>query len=155
MSKWIISVLLLIELGLVTFALFYLGFCHPDAAPVALKNILLSILFGGLGGTIYCLRGVYLNACVRKKWDSDWAPWYLIRPFLSLALGGISYLLIKSGLLFLNANQGELHQLGIWLLAFLAGLNVDKTLSKIESIGQSVWGIEPSKQSEKHEGKNG
>lgn len=155
MSKWIVSALLLIELGLIATALLYLGFCPTKFLSVELKNIMFSILFGGLGGVSYCLRGVYLNACVYKKWNIDWLPWYLIRPFLSLVLGGISYLLIKSCLLLLNANQGDINQLGIWLLAFLAGLNVNKTLARIESIGESTWGIEQSRQSKNQEDKNG
>lgn len=154
MSKWIVSALLLIELVLIATALLYLGFCPVEIVSTELKNIALSTLFGGLGGVAYCLRGVYLNACVYKRWDNDWLPWYFIRPFLSLTFGGISYLLVKSGLLLLNASQTNMHQQGIWLLAFIAGLNVDNALSKIESIGQSAWGLQPTRQSQKYEAKD-
>jgi uncharacterized MnhB-related membrane protein len=47
-------------------------------------------LIGGLGGVTYCLRGVYLNACVRKQWDDAWQPWYYrfgVHPWLKTVPG--------------------------------------------------------------------
>ncbi|MDR6496382.1 hypothetical protein J2797_006309, partial [Paraburkholderia terricola] len=85
---------------------------------------------------------------------AQWLPWYFIRPVVSLILGGVSYLFIQSGLLLLGASHdagsGQ-NQLGIWAMTFLAGLNVDKFLTKIEAVGQSVWGIELSRQSKQQE----
>lgn len=55
---------------------------------------------------------------------------------------------VKSGLLLFGATQQQdASQLGIWAVAFLAGLNVDKFIAKVESVGQTVWGLEPSRQS--------
>ena len=56
-------------------------------------------LVGGIGGVVYCLRGVYLNACVKKVWDDQWQPWYYIRPIVSHLCGAISFLFLKAGLL--------------------------------------------------------
>lgn len=103
---------------------------------------------GGLGGIVYCLRGVYINACVRKSWDDAWQPWYFIRPWVSLICGAISWLFLKAGLLLLDASAtGEGSDLGFYALAFIAGLNVDKFISKIEDIAQAAWGIEKSRAS--------
>ena len=60
-------------------------------------------LIGGVGGVIYCLRAVYINACVRKCWDEQWHPWYYIRPVVSLISGGVSWLFLSAGLLILDA----------------------------------------------------
>jgi hypothetical protein len=104
------------------------------------------ILLGGLGGVVYCLRGVYLNASVRKQWDPAWVPWYYIRPIVSLACGGISFLFLKAGLLLLESKQNtDSTDLGFYALAFVAGLNVDKFITKIEDIAQATWGIEKSR----------
>lgn len=103
-------------------------------------------LAGGVGGIVYCLRAVYLNACVHKRWDTDWHPWYYIRPFVSFVCGGISWLFLKTGLLVLSANRSpDGSDLGFYALALIAGLNVDKFISKIEDIAQAVWGIEKSR----------
>ena len=112
------------------------------------RTILNSILIGGLGGVIYCLRSTYLNVSVRKCWDESYVVWYFVRPIASLIIGGISYLFIKAGLvLFSTAEHYEINQLSIWSLAFLSGLNVDKFLKKLESIGEMLWGIAPSNMS--------
>jgi hypothetical protein len=103
-------------------------------------------LAGGFGGVVYTLRAVYLNACVHKRWDSDWEPWYYIRPFVSLVCGGVSWVFLKAGLLILEADTtAGASELGFYALAFIAGLNVDKFISKIEDVAQAAWGIEKSR----------
>lgn len=103
-------------------------------------------LVGGLGGATYCLRGVYLNASVRKQWDEDWKPWYYIRPAVSHISGAASYIFLRAGLLLLEATPGEkTTNLGFLALAFIAGLNVDKFIAKVEDIAQATWGIEKSR----------
>jgi hypothetical protein len=103
-------------------------------------------LAGGIGGCVYCLRGVYLNACVHKRWDPEWQPWYYIRPFVSLVCGAASCLFLKAGLLVLESTQKENStDLGFLGLAFVAGLNVDNFLAKVEEIAKATWGIERSR----------
>jgi len=112
----------------------------------SLKVGLMCSIIGGLGGCIYCLRAVYLNACVRKQWDEVWKPWYYIRPIVSMACGGVSYLFLRAGLLILESGtRSDSSDLGFYALAFIAGLNVDKFISKIEDVAQAVWGIEKSR----------
>ena len=147
-SVWAVSVGLIVEMLAVAGALAAVALGQATWLDGELKVVAVCVLFGGLGGVTYCLRGVYLNACVRKQWDVAWLPWYLLRPIVSLVLGGVSYLFVKSGLLLLGATQDQSgSQLGIWAMSYIAGLNVDRFLAKIEDIGSTVWGVEPSRQS--------
>ena len=147
-SVWVVSVGLIAELLAVVGGLGFIALGQSPWLDGELKVVSVCVLFGGLGGVTYCLRGIYLNACVRKRWDVGWLPWYLLRPIVSLVLGGVSYLFVKSGLLLLGATQDQTgSQLGIWAMSFIAGLNVDRFLAKIEDIGSTVWGVEPSRQS--------
>ena len=115
---------------------------------VRYQTSIICALVGGIGGTVYCLRGVYLNACVRNTWDTTWLPWYFIRPVVSIVCGWVSYLLLKAGLLVLDsAPQPDGNHYGFFVLAFVAGLNVDKFISKIEEVAQITWGIEKSRAS--------
>jgi hypothetical protein len=101
---------------------------------------------GGIGGVVYCLRGLYVNTCARDGWDPKWLLWYFTRPFVSLVCGAISYLLLKAGLLVLDSSpKADANHIGFYVLAFIAGLNVDKFLSKIEEVAQTTWGIEKSR----------
>ena len=105
-------------------------------------------LAGGFGGVLYCMRGVYLNYSVKKQWSNEWYPWYIIRPFVSILTGGVSFLFLKAGLLVLEAQtEASSSNFGFYALAFIAGLNVDKFISKIEDLAQATWGIEKSRAS--------
>lgn len=107
---------------------------------------LLCALMGGLGGTGYCLRAIYFNACVRGNWDDQWLPWYFIRPFASVLFGGVSYVFLQAGLLVLDAPRGaEASSWGYLAVAFIAGLNVDGIMARLEQIAESAWGIRPTR----------
>lgn len=104
------------------------------------------VLVGGVGGVLYCLRAVYISACIRKEWDDIWQPWYYIRPIVSHLCGGVSFLFLKAGLLVLESQKtGETTNIGFYALAFIAGMNVDKFIAKIEDIAKTTWGIDKSR----------
>jgi hypothetical protein len=99
-----------------------------------------------IGGCLYCMRAVYINKCVHKRWDPDWNIWYFLRPLTSLICGGVSFLFLKAGLLVLESNTSQhASDIGFYALAFVAGLNVDKFVAKIEDVSQAIWGIEKSR----------
>ncbi|WP_244137032.1 hypothetical protein [Burkholderia pyrrocinia] len=53
---------------------------------------------------------------------------------------------MKAGLLVLESHTSEgATELGFYALAFVAGLNVDKFVAKIEGVAHAVWGIEKSR----------
>ena len=108
-----------------------------------------SILIGGIGGIVYCLKAIYYESCVKDNWSNKWAIWYYIRPWNSLIMGGISWLFLKSGLLILEGSSKDSAGYGFYALAFIAGLNVDKFLKKIEETAKTIWGIEKSNMSKK------
>lgn len=106
-------------------------------------------IFGGIGGITYCLRGIYLNACVHNRWSDSWLPWYYIRPVVSVITGAISSIFLKAGLIVLEAKQSDNPtNLAFYALAFIAGLNVDRFLEKIEDVAHVTWGIKKSRASQ-------
>ncbi len=107
---------------------------------------------GGIGGVTYCLRGIYLNACVYNRWSETWLPWYFIRPIVSVITGVISSLFLKAGLIVLEAKQSDSPtNLAFYALAFIAGLNVDRFIDKVEDIAQVTWGIKKSRTAAKED----
>lgn len=104
------------------------------------------ILIAAIAGSLYCLRAVYLNKCVRKSWDVDWEVWYYIRPITSSISGLAAYIFLKAGLVVLEASQEiDSGEFGFLAFAFIAGLNVDKFVVKIEEIAKATFGIEKSR----------
>lgn len=130
-------------------ALVYAGLVKGDVFPEWIMSKKLMIrcgLIGVLGGTLYCLRGVYLNKCVRNCWEDRWHVWYVLRPVVSGICGVVAYLFLKAGLIVLDASQnGSGGDYGYMAFAFFAGLNVDKFVGKIEDVGMAIFGIEKSR----------
>ncbi len=121
-------------------------------ATTGLYLAILCGISGGIGGVTYCLRGIYLNACVFDRWSDKWLPWYFIRPLVSFICGVVSCLFLKAGLILLEASQQDgSSNLSFFALAFIAGLNVDKFIEKIEDIAQVTWGIKKSRSARKEE----
>lgn len=128
----------------ISLAAISLGMLPHEYEPIRIP--LACCLTALLGGGLYCIRAVYLNKCVRKSWDSDWHTWYFLRPLASFICGGASFLFLKAGLLVLESHTTEgATELGFYALAFVAGLNVDKFVAKIEGVAHAVWGIERSR----------
>ena len=145
-------ILIGLYLGLVSAAFIScLAWLALGSPPEHLTPVLLGLkcaLTGGLGGCFYCLRAIYLNYSVRKQWSADWYPWYIIRPVVSAGSGVVAYLFLKAGLLILESGtRQDASDLGFYALSFIAGLNVDNFIRKIESVAQSIWGIDKSRTS--------
>ena len=139
---------LLILAGLGTATMYFL--LNQEANELKrLETLAICMIAGGIGGVLYCLRGIYLNASVRKNWDEKWYPWYFIRPIVSMLSGGVSYVFLKAGLLILESHsKPNSSHLAYFALAFVAGLNVDKFIAKIEAIAKTSWGIDKSRAGE-------
>lgn len=132
--------------ALYAYALFLVISCNDVGAIEPYKVGLASAIIGGLGGCMYCLRGLYVNCCARSSWDKKWIIWYILRPITSVGSGAVSFLFLKAGLLVLESNvNSNASEFGFYALAFIAGLNVDKFMKKIEDIGEAVFGIEKSR----------
>ncbi len=108
------------------------------------------IFFGLLGGCSYCLRALYIRYCVTKEWCNRWIVWHIIRPIISCIMGAVSFLFIKAGLLLLSIPEAEATQnYGLYAIAFIAGMNVNNFIQRIEGIFKNVMQIEPTRTSNK------
>jgi hypothetical protein len=64
-------------------------------------------------------------------------------------VGSVAYIFLKAGLLVLDAGPtDEASPYGFLALSFIAGLNVDRFLIKLEEVAQVSWGVKPSRTSE-------
>ncbi|MTB53444.1 hypothetical protein [Lewinella sp. W8] len=109
-------------------------------------NVVIQCCFaGGFGAVSYCLWAIYYHYSREQDWDDVWIPWYLLRPILGIIIGGFTYFLVAAGLFVLEASpDADASYLGIFALAFIAGLNTDQFIAKTEDLVSNIWGIEPS-----------
>ena len=139
-------------LGLLGIPFSYFIACSYEVSPSWLNKhqlLIESVLFGLIGGCLYCLRAVYLNRCVRKSWDTIWLSWYLLRPLVSLIMGGMTYFMINVGLIAIGGKAISSPEHLFYILAFFSGLNVDGFLKKFEGQISKTTGVRESRQSSK------
>jgi len=145
-SKAVIPLFLTVVALSLGAGIWYLGVADLPYWVQPARTVLFSVAMGGLGGTAYCLRAVYLNISVHDRWAARWLPWYLIRPVVSGIFGGISFVVLKAGLLLLDAEDGSGGlNFGFLALAFIAGFNVDRFVKRMEEAAKATFGIEPSR----------
>ncbi len=129
------------------------GVCVFLPSKICLVNEINSIwvksaLISLVGGSTYCLRGLYMQYCVKGEWDNRWILWHIIRPVVSTVCGVISLLFVKAGLLLVQASASEDQSYyGTYIIAFMAGLNVDGFMEKIESIFKELVSMKKSRMS--------
>jgi len=142
-----ISIYLLVGLSIEL----YIGFqilSGKLVLPQSADLLIQCMLIAGLGGILYCLRGIYLSYSVKKTWEKEWLIWYVLRPVVSILCGGVSFLFLKAGLLVLEAQkETNSSNLGFFAFAFISGLNVDKFIAKVEDLAKATWGVEKSRTS--------
>ena len=133
----------------------YVRFFGTDSLALKIDQVWIDVfLFGLLGCAVYCMRGLYLHYCVRKDWENKWIAWHLIRPFVGSICGAMSLVFVKAGLLLLAADTESTSPrfyYGVYAVAFIAGLNVDNFIRKIESVSKEVTGIEKTRLSRKED----
>ena len=150
--KFLIGGLLSLFAAAMAAGLWFLAVADLPGWIGAVRPVLNSTLVGGLGGAAYCLRGVYLNAAVYDRFDSQWYIWYALRPVTSLIFGGISFVVLKAGLLLLSAQPEDgSSSYGFMAVAFIAGLNVDRFVQRLEDAAKAAFGIEKSRTSTRDE----
>ena len=151
----IVLAVFLYHLALVAMAVFA-RFFWMDSLASDIDPVWVDVsLLGLLGCVVYCMRALYVHYCVRKDWENSWVPWHLIRPFVGSICGAISLVFVKAGLLLLAADPASASprfHYGVYAVAFIAGLNVENFVEKIESVAREVMGIRKSRASRKGEG---
>ncbi len=86
-----------------------------------------TFVWGGIGGVVGALYILWTHISERQDFERQHVMWYIVQPVLGLILGGVTFLIIYTGLLSLQASQpvtaalaNEI-QLFPCLVAFIAG----------------------------------
>lgn len=116
--------------------------------PLDLANTFLPSLFGGLGGVIGAIWILVKHISVKRDFDPIHTSWYVLNPFLGMAMGVVTYLLIwVSSNTFLkvgnvdgtiNFTSGIFAAL-LYLLCIVVGFNQNVLWSLIDRIVDTIF----------------
>jgi hypothetical protein len=103
------------------------------------RLIIISILFGVLGGTIHGIASLSAFRSTRKL-TSEWSMWYAARPFLGAALAVIVYLTFRAGLV--TGGPSNVSDFGVAAIGALVGLLTEQTTRKLRDVFDTLFGTQ-------------
>ncbi len=86
-----------------------------------------TLVWGGIGGVVGALYILWTHISERQDFERQHVMWYVVQPILGLILGGVTFLIIYTGLLTFQASEpvttalAKEIQLFPCLVAFIAG----------------------------------
>lgn len=96
---------------------------------------------GGIGGTLYSIRGFYQNlgAC---KFKLSWTWWYLFRPIIGAVAGVFAYFLIAGGLSFFGTPLETSYSRRVMFylaVSFLGGFSFTQFADGLEKTASTIF----------------
>ena len=101
------------------------------------RTIILVLITGAIGSFIHS-AGSFTNYVGEQKITSTWIWWYILRPFVGIAVAFVFYLVIRGGMLT-NTNAKDLNVYGILTMSALAGLFSDRATLKLKEVFETLF----------------
>ena len=101
--------------------------------------ILLSLLFGLIGSTVHALSSL-VTYVGTTRYHHNWFLWYLGRPIIGGIIALMFYVIIRGGILSVNAQPADLNYFGIAAISVIAGLVATEGTKKIRDIFMTLFG---------------
>lgn len=101
------------------------------------RIILLVLITGAIGSFVHS-AGSFSNFVGENKLHKNWTWWYILRPFIGMAVAFVIYLVFRGGLLT-DTNAEGLNLYGILSLSALSGMFSDRATLKLKEIFDSMF----------------
>ena len=114
------------------------------------RLLLVAVFSGALGSFIHAATSftVYLG---NRQLNRSWAGWYLLRPFVGMALAVIFYFLIRAGFVAPSVEEGTaLSPFGIAAVSGLAGMFSKEATDKLQQFFKDL--LKPPEEAERLRG---
>ncbi len=98
-------------------------------------------LYGGLGGVIGALWVLIKHIGKKRDFDPIHTPWYITNPFMGMALGVVTYFLVRAANTLLTSDPvltGELATPGLYILCIIVGFNQNVLWSMLDRLIKGV-----------------
>jgi hypothetical protein len=105
------------------------------------RYLLISAVAGALGSYIH-LATSFADFLGNRRLSTCWAWWYILRPFIGMALALVMYFVIRGGLISGNAAAQNLSPYGVAAIAGLAGMFSKQATDKLREVFDNLFRVE-------------
>jgi hypothetical protein len=103
------------------------------------RLILLAAIAGALGAYVH-LATSFADYAGNESLTVNWVWWYVLRPFIGMALAEIVYLALRGGLLSAGtASDGAINPYGVAAVAALTGLFSKQATDKLREVFETLF----------------
>jgi hypothetical protein len=109
--------------------------------PPETRYLLVVIVAGALGSYIH-LATSFADYVGNRRLFSSWGWWYILRPFIGMALAIILYFVIRGGLISATGGAGNLNPYGVAAIAGMAGMFSKQATDKLREVFENLFKTE-------------
>lgn len=110
---------------------------HINLAPET-RYLLIVVLTGALGSYIHAATS-FADFIGNRQLYGSWAWWYVLRPFIGVALALIVYFAVRGGLVGGGTGAASLSPYGVAAIAGLAGLFSKQATDKLREVFENLF----------------
>jgi hypothetical protein len=108
-----------------------------DLEKIDIKNYIYLVLLAGATGSFIHSAGSFISFVGAEKLKVTWFWWYILRPFLGMAVAMVFFIIFRAGLLA-NTKVDE-NPYGFLALCTLAGMFSDRATLKLAEIFEGFF----------------
>ncbi|MFZ0705819.1 MAG: hypothetical protein WAM71_09480 [Candidatus Korobacteraceae bacterium] len=113
-------------------------FRHPLAMSLERRFLLIVIVVGALGSYIHAATS-FADFIGNRTFVKSWSWWYLLRPFIGVALAILVYFGVRGGLVSASTGADSLSPYGVAAIAGLAGLCSRQATDKLREVFETLF----------------
>jgi hypothetical protein len=105
------------------------------------RFLLITVLAGALGSYIHAATS-FVDFIGNRKFVKSWTWWYLLRPFIGVALALLMYFATRGGLISSTTGADGLSPFGVAAIAGMAGLFSKQATDKLREVFEALFKTE-------------
>jgi len=102
------------------------------------RFLFIVVLMGALGSYIHAATS-FVDYVGNRKFVKSWTWWYLLRPFIGVALAILVYFAVRGGLISASTGAGSLSPYGVAAITGLAGLFSRQATDKLREVFETLF----------------
>lgn len=133
-------------LGMAVVLMFFILQLWPSESSGASETTLIIIvmLAGALGSYVHAATS-FVTYIGNRSLTPSWIWWYVLRPFIGMALALIFYFVVRGGLLSVGAGADGVNYFGIAAVAALVGMFSKQATDKLQELFDNLFKTEKGK----------